>query len=896
GHKILAHEQAVFEIHDSQGRLLDTVTLSGADIRSPGLGKDVTNKYLGGLPGIQKEGVDGVITEACFTLHPKMALSRVLCLEFFGHSMHNAMLVIKDIVNLRDEIRQAGDLVKISALEEFGSKYVQAIEYNKKSSQYEGEPISVLIIQLDSNHEQALDDSVHRIVDIASAYDQVDVFAAADEKEAELFWEDRHKLSAITRRTSGFKINEDVVIPLDVIPEFSDFIEELNLHYLALAYRKALNKVLDLPEVDLNDEFIHVELEVAMNMLKKKITKNELPEEIFHVQIGFFFQHLKGRYPDARNELEKILEHMNNTRIIVANHMHAGDGNCHVNIPVNSNDPDMMHLAEEAAGKVFDRVLELRGQVSGEHGIGITKIGFLSPEKISALKEYKSRVDPGNVFNPQKLVRRDLPVHPYTFSFNQLIEDLDKTGLEEKDRLINLLRSIQTCSRCGKCKQICPMYLPQKGLLFHPRNKNIAMGALIEALYYTQLVQGEPDPGVISHLRRIMEHCTACGKCTTACPVKIENAGAALEMRSYLDINKASGHPVKNRVLKYLSQAPEKRIPRAARAAGIGQRIQNTALGVVPAFWRRKLSNPLFRDKSPNTGLVNLSNALHLDKQNMFSRQGAESRQAVLYFPGCGGGLFFRDIGLASLALLLKSGRSVILPEKHLCCGYPLLASGCSASFEKIQADNKKTLQTQLGRAENRGLEPEFILTSCGTCKEGISKYHLKSLGMELKQMDVVQFLLENLPAHAQPPGGRILYHPACHTEWTGVNALKAGDIYASRLGEFAGAGVEISPGCCGESGLGAMTSPEIYNLIRERKQEILSRQLPGFEENTPLVVGCPSCRIGVARSVNQLKSKIKVMHTVEYLATTLLGEKWKPHLLKQISRAPRKNGLVLIE
>jgi len=59
----------------------ETVSLSGDDIRGPGLGKDVTNKFLGGLPGVQKEGVDGIITEACFLLHPKHAYSRTLCLD-----------------------------------------------------------------------------------------------------------------------------------------------------------------------------------------------------------------------------------------------------------------------------------------------------------------------------------------------------------------------------------------------------------------------------------------------------------------------------------------------------------------------------------------------------------------------------------------------------------------------------------------------------------------------------------------------------------------------------------------------------------------------------------------------------------------------------------------------
>ena len=57
--------------------------------------------------------------------------------------------------------------------------------------------------------------------------------------------------------------------------------------------------------------------------------------------------------------------------------MHAGDGNIHVNIPVFSNDREMMHRAEKTAEDVMTKAVELGGVVSGEHGIGITKMKFL---------------------------------------------------------------------------------------------------------------------------------------------------------------------------------------------------------------------------------------------------------------------------------------------------------------------------------------------------------------------------------------------------------------------------------------------------------------------------------------------------------------------------------------
>ena len=890
-HKILPDERARFEVAASSGAVTDIIELHGEEIRSPGLGKDVTNKFLGGLPGIQKEGLDGVITEACFSLHPKPRHSRTLCLEFFGRSMRNAMLVIKDVVGLRDTIRTQGDMVKISALEEFGIKYVKAIEYTKKSDRYEGDPISVLLLQLDSDDEKALEDAVQAIVNIAEPYHNVDIFLARDAKEAELFWEDRHRLSAIARRTSGFKINEDIVIPLEDIPEFSDFIEGLNLHYLAVAYRKALRAVTGLPGFPARDEFIDMELDLAADVLSGKTTTMDLAEQEFEVQIGFFFQDLRSRYPRYTQELERILAELNSTRIIVANHMHAGDGNCHVNIPVNSNDQEMLHLAEEAAEKVFVKVVELRGQVSGEHGIGITKIAFLSEEKIAAIKAYKQRVDPNNVFNPGKLVQRRLPVLPYTFSFNKLIQDISRTSLPGKETLIRLLTHIQTCTRCGKCKQVCPMYYPEQGMMYHPRNKNITFGALIEAIYYSLIHSRELDAELMDELRSIVEHCTACGKCTAICPVKIKSSEVALGLRSFLEEKDAGGHPWKHRILNYLAESPSTRLPRAARAVTLGQRIQNAAVGFIPSSWRSRAESPLLRGKGPVLELTNLSRSLHLERGSMFTPQG-EWTDSVLYFPGCGAGLFYRSVGMAVVALLLESRVAVILPPRHQCCGYPLLASGCEEAYSRNRENTVAALMDVLGTADDAGIVPSTVLTSCGTCRDALEGYGLgERLPSRIVHQDVSQYLLSKLPPARQPLPDRLVYHQACHSEWSGVPLLKAGERYAEALSTLlGGTPVDVSTGCCGESGLGALSSPEIYNRIRTRKKHLLEEGFSGY--TGPIVVGCPSCKIGLSRVTAELHWHNPVVHTVELLADTHLGGGWKKDFLKKVSRVNGQSGV----
>jgi len=899
-HKIMPGEMAVFEILDEAGRHVRQVPLPGDEIRGPGLGKDVSNKFLGGLPGVQKEGVDGVIVEGCFTLYDKLSLSRTLCLEFYGRSMHNAMLVIKDVVGYRDLIRQEGDLVKISSLEEFNIKYVQAIGYQKKSTQYEGDPISVLLLQLDSDDKEALENAVEAIVDLAQPYEGVDIFAARDDKEAEHFWEDRHKLSAIAKRTSGFKVNEDIVIPLDAVPAFSDFLEDLNLYYMAFAYRLALQEAGKLPGLDLKDKSLDQEMVTSMKILRGQITAKDMTEQELEIRAALFFQDLENRYPRLKEQLAQIFHELRATRIVIASHMHAGDGNCHVNIPVNSNDPEMLALAHEAADKVFEKVLAMGGGVSGEHGIGITKIPYLQEEKMEALRRYKAQVDPKGIINPDKLVTRSMPVEPYTFSFNRLIQDLSNTALPDKERLIKLLSDIQVCTRCGKCKQVCPMYYPEMGLLYHPRNKNMSIGAMVEALYYSQLHTGRPDERVMKRLRKLTEHCTACGRCA-ACPVKINSADVTLFMRAFLEEKKSGGHPIKTHVLDFLAKDPEVRAPMAAKVAATGQNLQNRMVGLIPARWRQRLQNPLFSGKGPETGFHNLAETLHLKKGSIFAPESVEDSrdtpEAVFYFPGCGASLFSRAIGMASIYLLVKSGMSVILPARHLCCGYPLLAQGMEEAYLVNQDRNLPAIRSVLREAEELGFSAHTVLTSCGTCRESLQKYGVEMIfGLNVRHLDVVQYLLGrlNLKNKASEP---LLYHAACHAEWSGIPVVKAAEAYRKGLAELTGADVGLSPGCCGESGLGALTSPRIYNKLRGRKQQQLTEDLEGCQD-CPVVVGCPSCKLGISRCLLGMPGQAarrEVLHSVEYLARLAGGPDWREQLQKGLAEIPEQRGVRIV-
>ena len=95
--------------------------------------------------------------------------------------------------------------------------------------------------------------------------------------------------------------------------------------------------------------------------------------------------------------------------LVIPTYGHAGDGNLHVNFLWN--DPDEKARVDSAIEALFQRVIDLRGTLSGEHGIGVLKAPYLSmeqsPELIALQQKIKDVFDPKHILNPGKIFPAD---------------------------------------------------------------------------------------------------------------------------------------------------------------------------------------------------------------------------------------------------------------------------------------------------------------------------------------------------------------------------------------------------------------------------------------------------------------------------------------------------------
>jgi glycolate oxidase len=112
----------------------------------------------------------------------------------------------------------------------------------------------------------------------------------------------------------------------------------------------------------------------------------------------------KGRIPELFALVERIRAEF---RLRIPLFGHAGDGNIHVNIMVDPENADEIRRAHEAEHVLFSGVIALEGAISGEHGIGFSKLPFiplaLSPEEIALMKRVKAAFDPLGILNPGKM-------------------------------------------------------------------------------------------------------------------------------------------------------------------------------------------------------------------------------------------------------------------------------------------------------------------------------------------------------------------------------------------------------------------------------------------------------------------------------------------------------------
>jgi FAD/FMN-containing dehydrogenase/Fe-S oxidoreductase len=896
----------------------ETLVIPGNTFRKTGLGKDVTDKFLLGLPGIQKEGCDGIITQGTFILHRMPPVTRTVALEFFGQ-VKNAVPAIVEIKNFIDSHAQSGDnRVMLAGLEHLDERYVKAVGYQTKAKRH-GRPKMVLIGDIVGDSEDAVMKAASEVVRIANARG-AEGFVAVTPETRKKFWLDRARTAAISKHTNAFKINEDVVIPLPKLGEYSDGIERINIELSIKNKLKLCDALVQFFAGELPTK-PGDELQIAPQVLEEKVAEartlvasvrsrwqgllDNLDANFFALQdyserVSYKIELLAplddifdgAAFAPVMAKVKALHKEILRARTWVALHMHAGDGNVHTNIPVNSDNYEMLREANAAVVRIMALARSLGGVISGEHGIGITKYEFLTDEETQPFKDYKNKVDPHNRFNAGKLVHGGDLRNAYTPSFSLL--GAESLILEASD-IGAIASSVKDCLRCGKCKPVCATHVPRANLLYSPRNKILGVGALTEAFLYEEQTRRGVSLRHWDELSDVADHCTVCHKCLNPCPVDIDFGDVSMAMRNLLaKSGKKKFNPGTAAAMAYLNARDPATIG-AIKTVMIdwGYKAQRTGHTLAKKFGligdqtkappatlgKPSLKSQVihFVNKPMPGGLPKQTARKLLDIEDdavvpiiRDPKKAAEDSEAVFYFPGCGSERLFSQVGLATQAMLYNLGVQTVLPPGYLCCGYPQNASGQADKGKEITTNNR-VLFHRVANTLNY-LDIKTVIVSCGTCMDQLQKYEFEKIFPGCRLLDIHEYLMEK-GVKLEGLGKKYLYHDPCHSP---MKTHKPMDV-VKNLGITAAQNER----CCGESGTLAASRPDISTQVRSRKEEELlkgekSLRADGYDGDIKILTSCPSCLQGLSRYRNDLQSGLlEADYIVVEIAKHVLGKDW---------------------
>jgi glycolate oxidase iron-sulfur subunit len=403
---------------------------------------------------------------------------------------------------------------------------------------------------------------------------------------------------------------------------------------------------------------------------------------------------------------------------------------------------------------------------------------------------------------------------------------------------------ISQCNKCGFCQVACPIFRSTG------HESGVARGrlALLRAI-----IEGRLDWN--KELEEPLYDCLCCGACTANCFPAVPTADLIIEARSeYLEkVGKKSVHRL---LFDHLLPYP-RRLHLAARVVALGKNTGMSqlarALGLLRIFGRDFSRAEEIVEKLPPLPLRDKI------KPGVFKGSGDALR--IGYFVGCGVDIIQQDAGRATIEILKKIGKSVMLLD-NCCCGLPAWTYGDLEVAKKLAEKNLITLS-----AGNF----DVIVTDCSSCASFLKKYpvifkdddqkHQMAQNIFPRLKDMVELLYSNLDTWPVKNEHLIVtYHDPCHGS-RGQGLVKEPREILKKIPGIEYRELPEADWCCGGAGSYALTHYDLSRSVLDRKMDNLKKT-----EADVLVTSCPACMIQLSYGIRKHGLKTKVRHISELI------------------------------
>ena len=572
---------------------------------------------------------------------------------------------------------------------------------------------------------------------------------------------------------------------------------------------------------------------------------------------------------DVSVPVEHLADYVRAITELVAQHgttaafyAHASAGCLHVRPLLNLKSIEGVTAMRELGIAACELVTRFGGVMSGEHGDGLQR-GELNerifgPELYGAMKELKGILDPRGLFNPGKIV--DSPPMTENLRYGPGYRPMEpKTFLDFRAEG-GLLGAVEMCNGAAVCRKLkagtmCPSFMATKDEEDTTRGRaNALRNALAGQIF-------EPRDFTSKKTYEVMDLCLSCKACKTECPSSVDMAKIKTEfLAQYQAVH---GTPLRSRVFGHIHTLSRLSAPVAPLAnlalktplAGPAMR----ALGVHP---NRKL--PQFQRKTfPR---------YFREWREQHPIAGRDIRGQVVYFHDTFATYNYPAIGMAAVRLLDAAGFDVILEERRVCCGRPMLSKGMVSEARRLARRNVQLLAPYAKQGiPIIGTEPSCILTLRDEYADLLpDDADVTLLGEHAFMVDE---FLATLAAEGTlgidwltRQGPEVLFHGHCHQK-----ALIGIGPSLQILRESGCRPRETGAGCCGMAGSFGYEN-EHYDVSKKVMEERLLPAVMAASPETIISIAGVSCRQQIEHFADQTPQ-----HIVEVLADRIApGHAWR--------------------
>jgi FAD/FMN-containing dehydrogenase/Fe-S oxidoreductase len=512
-----------------------------------------------------------------------------------------------------------------------------------------------------------------------------------------------------------------------------------------------------------------------------------------------FIEDAAVRPQDLPAYVENLQEIFAQVEVTGSFYGHAAAGLLHVRPVLDLQRVDDLKKFRHIADEVSALVLQFKGSLAGEHGVGIARTEFLEAqigeELYCVMKEIKQSFDPNNLFNPGKIIsdgRYKIDGHlRWGADYNLKLPFVPQLAFAAKDG--SFTGNLEQCNGCGGClKQtptMCPTYLATGDEIMSTRGRANAIRTSLE-------LRGTGDPLRAPELEAALSNCLSCKACTSECP---SNVNMALLKAELLHARiRRDGLRLRERQLGDVDFL--------GRIGCLSPRLANFFLETD--FARKLLGRVLkFTTKRPLPPFA----SERFDR--WFARRPLPGSKAyrgkVILWDDTFARYHEPEIGIAAVAVLEAAGFEVKLATQRKCCGRPAFSMGNLDEAARLGKHNLALL------SEDDESPIIFLEPSCYSMfAEDYRELKLPDAENVSKRCALfekfISDLLENSPTALtfSRKTQRIVIHAHCHAKsLTNVGFMR--DL-AMRLPERT---VELlDTGCCGMAGSFGMTESK-YDL-----------------------------------------------------------------------------------